>query len=162
MYFSLIILVLFVSGSLTIDCPHSPSKWCETKEIAQACGVKFFSFLLFQFSPLFRLVNNVKLMSGKLVRPMIVSIYRFIMKTLCPDCRQFITTQVWNAYQSILDIVNITFVPYGNARELYRPETKLYQYYCQHGAEECYGNLIHVRNRLKKRDLDLFSIGLCD
>jgi len=40
--------------------------------------------------------------------------------------------------------VNITFVPYGNARELYRPETKLYQYYCQHGAEECYGNLIHA------------------
>ncbi len=66
-------------------------------------------------------------------------------ETLCPDCRQFITTQVWNAYQSILDIVNITFVPYGNANELYRPETKLYQYYCQHGAEECYGNLIHVK-----------------
>ncbi len=40
--------------------------------------------------------------------------------------------------------MNITFVPYGNARELYRPETQLYQYYCQHGAEECYGNLIHA------------------
>ena len=80
MYFSLIILVLFVSGSLTIDCPHSPSKWCETKEIAQACGVNPFEFPLVQFSPSFRLVNNVKLMSGKPVRLMIVSIYRFIMK----------------------------------------------------------------------------------
>jgi interferon gamma-inducible protein 30 len=81
-------------------------------------------------------------------------------ETLCPDCRQFITTQVWNAYQSILDIVNITFVPYGNARELYRPETKLYQFYCQHGAEECYGNVIHVilekRNNIKILSLFLF------
>jgi hypothetical protein len=39
MYSSLIILVLLVNGGLTIDCPSSPSKWCESKEIAQACDV---------------------------------------------------------------------------------------------------------------------------
>lgn len=65
-------------------------------------------------------------------------------ETLCPDCRQFIKTQVWRAFQSIGDIMNMSFVPYGNAREIYRPETKLYQFYCQHGSDECYGNLIHV------------------
>jgi interferon gamma-inducible protein 30 len=65
-------------------------------------------------------------------------------ETLCPDCRQFIKTQVSRAFQSIADIMNISFVPYGNAREIYRPETKLYQFYCQHGSDECYGNLIHV------------------
>jgi hypothetical protein len=65
-------------------------------------------------------------------------------ETLCADCRQFIITQVWFAYQAVADIVNLTFIPYGNAHEVYRPETKLYQFYCQHGADECYGNLIHV------------------
>ncbi|CAF4913333.1 unnamed protein product, partial [Rotaria sp. Silwood2] len=34
-----IILFLFVNNGLTIDCPNSPSKWCETNEIAQACDV---------------------------------------------------------------------------------------------------------------------------
>ena len=65
-------------------------------------------------------------------------------ETLCADCRQFITTQVWFAYQAVADIMNLTLIPYGNAHEVYRPETQLYQFYCQHGADECYGNLIHV------------------
>lgn len=66
-------------------------------------------------------------------------------ETLCPDCRQFMTTQLWTAYQSILDIINITLVPYGNARETYNPTTKLYDFVCQHGPNECLGNLIHVK-----------------
>ncbi|CAF1535517.1 unnamed protein product, partial [Didymodactylos carnosus] len=64
-------------------------------------------------------------------------------ETLCPFCRQFISAQVSPAYQTILDIINITLVPYGNAHETYQPETQLYQYVCQHGADECLGNLIH-------------------
>ena len=55
------------------------------------------------------------------------------------------TTQLWKAYQSILDIVNITIVPYGNARETYNASTKLYDFVCQHGPNECLGNLIHVK-----------------
>lgn len=66
-------------------------------------------------------------------------------ESLCPDCRQFMTTQLWKAYQTIPDIVNITLVPYGNAHETYQPSTQLYQFVCQHGPDECYGNLIHVR-----------------
>ncbi|UJR08894.1 hypothetical protein I4U23_013148 [Adineta vaga] len=131
MYLSLIVstvILVFITGGLTIDCPSSPSKWCESKEIAQACDVT-------EQCKAYVWKTRV---NGERVN---LSVY---YETLCPDCRQFITSQVWNAYQSILDIVNITFVPYGNARELYRPETKLYQFYCQHGAEECYGNLIHA------------------
>jgi interferon gamma-inducible protein 30 len=131
MYVSIVIstiLVFLITGALTIDCPNSSSKWCETKEIAQACGVT---------EQCTAYVWKARAGNDRVN----LSIY---YETLCPDCRQFITLQVWNAYQSILDIVNITFVPYGNAREVYRPETKLYQFYCQHGAEECYGNLIHT------------------
>ena len=127
-----LIVLLLVHYADAIKCPKSPGQWCDSAEIAQACGVS---------EQCTSLVWKSRAESDRVN----LSIY---YETLCPDCRQFIATQVWNAYQSILDIVNITFVPYGNAKELYRPETKLYQYYCQHGAEECYGNLIHVRNEL--------------
>lgn len=66
-------------------------------------------------------------------------------ETLCPDCRQFMTTELYKAYQSVLDIVNITVVPYGNARETYDSSSQQYVFTCQHGAQECLGNLIHVR-----------------
>jgi hypothetical protein len=133
MHSSLIVttlVVLLIHQGQSIDCPKSSGKWCDSVEIARACRVsEQCSSFVWKTAAGSDRVN--------------LSIY---YETLCPDCRQFIANQVWNAYQSILDIVNITFVPYGNAKELYRPETKLYQYYCQHGADECYGNLIHVRH----------------
>ena len=33
------VLLCWINGGLTIDCPDTPAKWCETKEIAQACDV---------------------------------------------------------------------------------------------------------------------------
>lgn len=33
------LLVLFIHGGLTIECPNSPSKWCDNRETAHACGV---------------------------------------------------------------------------------------------------------------------------
>jgi interferon gamma-inducible protein 30 len=72
-------------------------------------------------------------------------------ETLCPDCRQFMTTELYKAYQSVLYIVNITLVPYGNAHETYQPATQLYQFVCQHGADECLGNLIHVKYKNSKK-----------
>ncbi|UJR37345.1 hypothetical protein I4U23_030053 [Adineta vaga] len=131
MYTSLILSTILLScihGGLTIDCPKSSTKWCDNKDIAQACGV---------VDQCTKYVWNIRDVNDRVN----LTIY---YETLCPDCRQFISTQVWNAYQSILSIVNISFVPYGNAREVYRPETQLYQFYCQHGSDECYGNLIHT------------------
>jgi interferon gamma-inducible protein 30 len=65
-------------------------------------------------------------------------------ETLCPYCKQFITGQLFKTYNILGNIMNVTLVPYGNAKELFRPETQLYQFYCQHGNEECYGNLFHT------------------
>ena len=65
-------------------------------------------------------------------------------ETLCPDCRQFMTTELYKAYQSVLDIMGITIVPYGNADETYDSTNQTYLFVCQHGPEECLGNLIHV------------------
>ncbi len=66
-------------------------------------------------------------------------------ETLCPDCRNFMTTELTRAYQSVVSITNISIVPYGNARETYDSTTQLYEFTCQHGAAECLGNIIHVK-----------------
>jgi len=52
--------------------------------------------------------------------------------------------QLWKAYESVLSIVNITLVPYGNARESFNRETQTWEFTCQHGSDECLGNLIHA------------------
>jgi hypothetical protein len=72
-------------------------------------------------------------------------------ETLCPYCRGFITEQLFKAYNTILDIVNINIIPYGNAHETYDITTKLYEFVCQHGADECVGNLIHVKTNTPKK-----------
>ena len=74
-----------------------------------------------------------------------VSLY---YETLCNGCQSFVTTQLWKAYQTIRDIINITFVPYGNTKEKYHPITHQYSFTCQHGTDECLGNLIHVKLQL--------------
>ncbi|CAF1031974.1 unnamed protein product [Adineta steineri] len=122
------ILILCANGGLTVKCPETPSKWCETKEIAQACNV----------------IEQCQLYIWKVQDKNDKVNLTLYYETLCPDCRKFMTTELWKAYQTIFDIVNITLVPYGNAHETYQPATQLYQYVCQHGAQECLGNLIHT------------------
>ena len=68
-----IVFIASIAGAFAISCPNSPAKWCETKEIAQACGVSTtdvdpHSFI---YLSVFRSQNNVKVTSGKLKVPMI-------------------------------------------------------------------------------------------
>lgn len=79
-------------------------------------------------------------------------------ETLCPYCQQFITEQLTRAYSTIPDIINITIVPYGNAHETYDSSSQMYQFTCQHGPDECVGNLIHVRSMQNE---NVSSIGFC-
>jgi hypothetical protein len=36
-------------------------------------------------------------------------------ESLCPDCVNFITTELWKAFTTVPNIFTITMVPYGNA-----------------------------------------------
>jgi interferon gamma-inducible protein 30 len=63
------------------------------------------------------------------------------------------TSELYKAYQSVLDIVNISLVPYGNAHEVYDPTNQTYKFTCQHGPNECAANLIHVKSKPKKRTM---------
>ena len=51
--------------------------------------------------------------------------------------------QLWKAFNAVGSIMNLTVVPYGNAKETWRNETQLWQFSCQHGSNECWGNLLH-------------------
>lgn len=60
-----IVFIVSIAGAFAISCPNSPAKWCETKEIAQACGVSARDVHHHLFILRFRSHNNVKPISGK-------------------------------------------------------------------------------------------------
>lgn len=39
-------------------------------------------------------------------------------ESLCPDCRYFITQQLFPTWTMLKDIMSLTLVPYGNAKVL--------------------------------------------
>ena len=92
----------------------------------------------------FRSLNNVNRLFGILKTQMIKLILHSIMKLFAPTVDNFTIGQLSKAYETIFDIINITFVPYGNAHETLNSSSQLYEYVCQHGSDECLGNLIHV------------------
>jgi interferon gamma-inducible protein 30 len=75
-------------------------------------------------------------------------------ETLCPGCQEFITT----SFQDFLnnpnhsDLAKVNFHPYGNAIEVKKGDQ--YEFTCQHGEIECYGNTVEVcaLNKLSYED----------
>jgi len=62
------------------------------------------------------------------------------MESLCPDCRYYITELLFPAYSlGLSNIMNLTLVPYGNAHEV--QVGNQWQFTCQHGVQECQGNI---------------------
>merc|ERR1711976_612224 len=62
-------------------------------------------------------------------------------ESLCPGCGQVITTSFGPAIEKgLLDMVDFDLVPYGNASESQVGDK--YSFQCQHGEEECQGNIL--------------------
>ncbi|CAH2001815.1 unnamed protein product [Acanthoscelides obtectus] len=68
-----------------------------------------------------------------------VSLY---YEALCGGCSYFIHSQLKPVYKELKDHVQLDLVPFGNAR--FRKVGSKWQFMCQHGPEECYGNIIHA------------------
>jgi len=121
------------------DGCNDPNYWCKNNETATECGVLEYCKIEwgktqttdFTFSKF----SKTKLDAS----PVKVALY---YESLCPGCRNFIQTQLFPTFQKLdsSGILDIELVPYGNAQE--RPVGSKWNYYCQHGANECYGNLI--------------------
>ncbi|XP_078279854.1 gamma-interferon-inducible lysosomal thiol reductase-like [Rhinoraja longicauda] len=71
-------------------------------------------------------------------------------ESLCPDCRAFMVHQLCPVWTRMREVLNITLVPFGNAEVIQGAQGE--QFRCQHGEEECLGNMIqscmihHLKN----------------
>jgi len=109
---------------VALGCGVPPRHWCDTVVTAQQCQV-LDSCVKYAWS------NQQDAPRVKL------SLY---YETLCPGCQMFIGQQVGPAYKQIGNIMDIEFVPYGNAHETHDGTKWVFQ--CQHGEQECVGNVI--------------------
>ncbi|XP_071851125.1 gamma-interferon-inducible lysosomal thiol reductase-like isoform X2 [Apostichopus japonicus] len=73
--------------------------------------------------------------------PVNVTVY---IESLCPDCRNFIKKMLYPTWKTLENtgIMNLQLVPYGNAEETAVGDK--WNFTCQHGAMECWGNLLET------------------
>ncbi|XP_022333354.2 gamma-interferon-inducible lysosomal thiol reductase-like [Crassostrea virginica] len=117
--------LVFVT-SLETKCNVPPEFWCSSEEIARECNVHEECHRYYESKAK---ADKVKL-----------TLY---FESLCPDCKNFFRTQLTKTYTNLVDIMDLTLVPYGNAREEKDASGK-WKFTCQHGENECVGNLIET------------------
>ncbi|XP_044076169.1 gamma-interferon-inducible lysosomal thiol reductase isoform X1 [Siniperca chuatsi] len=114
-------------GSALSTCSHPPSQWCSSLDSAIQCGV------------LKQCLEANFTRSHQNVDPIQVGLY---YESLCPGCRLFLSNILFPTWVLLNDIMSVTLVPYGNAQE--KPVNQTYSYECQHGEQECLGNMIET------------------
>ncbi|XP_072297958.1 gamma-interferon-inducible lysosomal thiol reductase-like [Eucyclogobius newberryi] len=127
------LLLLAVWGNLSsgsgaeFRCAHSPSTWCSSVEAAVQCGV------------LQQCLEANYTQSRQTADPVKIELY---YESLCPGCRNFITSMLYPTSVLLGDIMDLTLVPYGNAQESFDGDKYIFK--CQHGVDECVGNMIEA------------------
>ncbi|XP_013773428.1 GILT-like protein 1 [Limulus polyphemus] len=77
---------------------------------------------------------------AKTYEPVMVSVY---YEALCPDSIDFVLEQLWPTYKKIPKIIQLDLVPHGKARTRMLNDGTWF-FSCQHGENECYGNLVQT------------------
>uniref|UniRef100_A0A8D8W0A1 Gamma-interferon-inducible lysosomal thiol reductase n=1 Tax=Cacopsylla melanoneura TaxID=428564 RepID=A0A8D8W0A1_9HEMI len=62
------------------------------------------------------------------------------MESLCPGCHEFIIQQLYPVFMKYPRYIQLDLLPYGNAKHR-KNENGNWEFTCQHGEPECYGNL---------------------
>nr|XP_046263852.1 gamma-interferon-inducible lysosomal thiol reductase-like [Scatophagus argus] len=113
--------------ALSSSCTYPPSKWCSSLDSAVQCGV------------LKQCLERNFTRSHQTADPVEVGLY---YESLCPGCRGFLSNMLFPTWVLLNDIMSVTLVPYGNAQE--KHDGQKYVYDCQHGEQECLGNMIET------------------
>ncbi|XP_063003467.1 gamma-interferon-inducible lysosomal thiol reductase [Elgaria multicarinata webbii] len=108
-------------------CNYPPQLWCSSAEIARACKAEKHCALRAAAQP------------PRKAAPVSISLF---YESLCPACRSYLVLELIPTWLMLNDIMNVTLVPYGNARETKGP-TK-WEFDCQHGEDECLGNMMET------------------
>ncbi|XP_030607737.1 gamma-interferon-inducible lysosomal thiol reductase-like [Archocentrus centrarchus] len=131
---ALLLLVLAVGfnvqyggSSMHSSCSESPLNWCSSLDSAVECGV-LKSCLQSNFSKSRQTEDLIE-----------VGLY---YESLCPGCRQFFVLMLFPTAILLDDIMAVKLVPFGNAQE--SGTTGKYVFTCQHGEQECLGNMIET------------------
>ena len=66
------------------------------------------------------------------------------IESLCDECVLLIKTSILEYYNFNYELGELNLIPYGKATEEYNPQFNIYKYECQHGMNECYGNLMQT------------------
>uniref|UniRef100_A0ABM5ELH6 Gamma-interferon-inducible lysosomal thiol reductase n=1 Tax=Pogona vitticeps TaxID=103695 RepID=A0ABM5ELH6_9SAUR len=106
-------------------CPLPPHLWCRSEQAARECQAEKHCATLAPEPPPADRVS--------------ISLY---YESLCPGCRLFIIFQLFPTWLMLYNIMNVTLVPYGNAKETQSPSG--WKFECQHGEEECLGNMMET------------------
>lgn len=122
-----IFAVVVFATSLENKCNVPPEFWCSSEEVARDCQVTEQCHRYYE----------PKAKADKVQ----LTLY---FESLCPDCKNFFRSQLTKTYTALSDIINLTLVPYGNAREEKDAASGKWKYTCQHGEDECVGNLIET------------------
>ncbi|NXV80619.1 GILT reductase, partial [Atlantisia rogersi] len=147
------VLVAMLAPALVLAsprCDSPPHLWCSSPEIAVACQAE----------------SHCANASHPSAAPVELSLY---YESLCPGCRLFLVQQLFTTWLLLPEeVLNITLVPYGNAQVGVGPSGAVgagpgasgpaqnrsipqernvsgkWQFQCQHGPEECLGNMIET------------------
>ena len=97
---------------------------------------------IYFLSSLFILLSLISLSKSQKHVPKI----QVYIESLCPDCVNFLTRSFKNYIEQVSKpgLADIELIPFGNANETYNTETGKWEFQCQHGENECYGNLIET------------------
>ncbi|KAM4552879.1 gamma-interferon-inducible lysosomal thiol reductase [Odontesthes bonariensis] len=117
----------YASCFLSSSCTYPPAKWCSSLDSSIQCGV------------LKQCLESDFIKSRQTASPVQVALY---YESLCPGCRLFLTEMLFPTWLLLNDIMSVSLVPYGNAQE--KPDGQKYTFACQHGEQECLGNMIEA------------------
>ncbi|XP_072100373.1 gamma-interferon-inducible lysosomal thiol reductase-like [Mobula birostris] len=131
----LLLLVVGEAGGVPA-CTYPPALWCSSYRIASACQV------------LDQCLESKQLGSAD---PVQVSLY---YESLCGACRGFLVLQLFPTWLMLNDVMSVTLIPYGNAME--KNESGKWIFTCQHGEDECTGNLIEACLMHTLQDLERY------